>query len=65
MQITPRRRAVIIGYRKLNMSFSAIAAAVNLSKSTASCVYYRTVNNTQVRKPSVLLTEITNKLEQL
>ena len=47
------------------MSFSAIAAAVNLSKATASTIYYCAVSNAQVREPSTLLCEITNELEQL
>ena len=69
MQITPRRRAVIIGYQKLNMSFSAIAAAVNVSKSTDSKLYYDAVKNAAAAnaraEPDALLAEINKKLEQL
>ena len=62
MQITPRRRAVIIGYQKLNLSFSTIAAAVNVPRSTASTIYYNAVKSARA---DALLAGINEELEQL
>ena len=64
MQITPRRRAVIIGYRKLNLTFTAIAAAVNVPRSTASTIYYNAVNSARAESDA-LLAGINKGLEQL
>ena len=50
------------------MSFSAIAATVNVSKSTSSNLYYQAVKNAAAANaqaaPDGLLAEINNEFEQ-